>query len=490
MAVDFVSYRYEDGVVWNDVRHAPTRGGFGVRHIEALYLFTTLCTLHMTQASTQITTLAIIQQNNAQHSWNYRAQAAIFTSFYVGYCVVSVPAQMYHKMLNPKYVIFVVLLLNGLLSFATPLVIEKGGWFAMSNVRLLLGMCHAWTPSAVRRLLQHWIPPQERSTLAAFVHSGIQVGTVISFPLACHMSQSVIGWRMICYMWGVVSLCAATVWCTLTSTTPEEHRAIGDGEKEYIQQSINNHTMPESDPMRWRRLLGVRAFWAMTASHMAARAVHMQFLFLVPIFLSQRLQMPASQLGWGVGVPFLAMALLSLSLLPMSGDLYKNTILGCLVDITTYRKLLNSAGSLGTALGLSLLSALSAEHRLLIAFVLVITYAFIGLKLCGFMENATDAMPEYSGGVLQLSTIIAEVGSCLVPALDSFALDMRVSEECRWHVVFVCSVCLCVACDVMYIVLSSSEPDAWRSHRFKSLESDEKGYDMEELARVDDHSGC
>lgn len=48
----------------------------------------------------------------------------------------------------------------------------QGGWIAVSNAQLLMGITQSCVLPATQVLVNNWLPPQERGTLGAFVYSG------------------------------------------------------------------------------------------------------------------------------------------------------------------------------------------------------------------------------------------------------------------------------------------------------------------------------
>ncbi len=76
-------------------------------------------------------------------------------------------------------------------------------------------------------MIAKWIPPQERSTLAALINSGAQVGTFISLPVSGYLAGT-LGWRSTFYLFGALGIAWAIFYYFLCFNSPESHPRISE----------------------------------------------------------------------------------------------------------------------------------------------------------------------------------------------------------------------------------------------------------------------
>lgn len=89
-------------------------------------------------------------------------------------------------------------------------------------------------------LWSHWAPPLERGLLTGISYAGCQVGNVLVMPLSgllCHYGVDG-GWPLIFYLLGAIGIVWCIFWLICTSDSPQTHRSIREGEREYIVESL------------------------------------------------------------------------------------------------------------------------------------------------------------------------------------------------------------------------------------------------------------
>lgn len=60
----------------------------------------------------------------------------------------------------------------------------------------------------------------------------------MAFPVAGAISASALGWELVFYSLAMMTLSAAAVWALLTAGRPADHPAVGDKEKEFIDEAL------------------------------------------------------------------------------------------------------------------------------------------------------------------------------------------------------------------------------------------------------------
>lgn len=68
--------------------------------------------------------------------------------------------------------------------------------------------------------------------------SGVQIGIIIALPVAGLISAAALGWELVYYALAMMGLAMAVISGTLTASSPEDHQAVGDTEKEFIRKNL------------------------------------------------------------------------------------------------------------------------------------------------------------------------------------------------------------------------------------------------------------
>lgn len=109
------------------------------------------------------------------YEWSEAVQGVILSSFYWGYIITHVPGGMLVEKFGGKITLLAGILATSVLTCLTPLSITAGGSTLLIINRIVMGLCQGFIYASVFGLLATWVPLSERTTLGAFVLSGIQV---------------------------------------------------------------------------------------------------------------------------------------------------------------------------------------------------------------------------------------------------------------------------------------------------------------------------
>lgn len=61
---------------------------------------------------------------------------------------------------------------------------------------------------------------------------------IVALLVAGMLNETRLAWELLFYAQAMTTLSMAAIWGLLTATSPDEHQAVGDSEKEYIKEAI------------------------------------------------------------------------------------------------------------------------------------------------------------------------------------------------------------------------------------------------------------
>ena len=176
----------------------------------------------------------------------------------------------------------------------------------MSWARFLLGLGEAGNfPSAIKSVAE-WFPRKERSFATGLFNAGANVGiilTAVCVPLIIHH----FGWRVSFLITGALGFFVLLVWL-MAFRRPEEHPKLTPGELAYIR-SDGESTVDA--PVKWRHLLPYRAMWAFALGKFLTDAVWWFYLTWLPSFFNDNAALEHKLDLKSVGLPFIAIYLIS-----------------------------------------------------------------------------------------------------------------------------------------------------------------------------------
>ena len=94
-------------------------------------------------------------------------------------------------------------------------------------VKILIAHFQGGTYPAMMAMSSHWVPEDEKATLAGFIWAGSQFGMVLALPVGGLIAQHS-SWDNVFYLFGTLTLIWFGFWTTLTFSFPAHHPSISE----------------------------------------------------------------------------------------------------------------------------------------------------------------------------------------------------------------------------------------------------------------------
>ncbi|KAJ8721775.1 hypothetical protein PYW08_004177 [Mythimna loreyi] len=462
MDVEFLRFQFEDGYYG-----VITKNSFkiGVRHIQMIYMLASSITMGFIRGSMGVAVLAVTDQTRRDdtyiqiHNWDGKVQGAVLASFFFGYAVMLIPSELYLRNIGGKLLTTVILLVNGAFCVAMPTIINRGGWVAACNAKLFMGMTHACFFTFNQSLFEQWLPPNEKKIFNYFVYGGVQLGIIIALPIAGLLSSAPLGWELVYYSLAMLALSMAIISGTLTASSPGEHQAVGDAEKEFISSTLNSYKKKEIN-RPWQDILKSPQFWAVTGVHAASNALFIFFLTYVPAYLMMY-GIPLEDSAWYSMLPFISMASVYIVLSPIFDWLYTIRYIHYIFSASFYRKVINGLGAFGIVMGLTMLPNFPREWSYPAIITLSAILGLMGLQFCGFLSTYKDMSENYCGTLMMISSTVSSVVGAAVPFVTGLILGNDMCNRESWRVIMLTLASLYILSTIIYTTCGSNERQNW-----------------------------
>lgn len=122
------------------------------------------------------------------------------------------------------------------LTLLTPLAVVYD-WKYLLAIRVLQGIFQGCFFPCFHTLLSKWTHPCERGFLSTFAYSGMYAGTFIMLAGSGILTTTAIGWPLIFYVSGGVTLIWSLVWSVYGSSSPADCKIISVEEKLFIEST-------------------------------------------------------------------------------------------------------------------------------------------------------------------------------------------------------------------------------------------------------------
>jgi MFS transporter, ACS family, hexuronate transporter len=155
--------------------------------------------------------------------------------------------------------------------------------FGFQLVRFALGLGESGNFPAALKAVAEWFPKSERALATGILNAGSNIGAIIT-PVLVPAITLAWGWRAAFLITGLFSIVWLIVWLLLYRD-PGKHARVGAAELAYIRQDPQEQA---EAPIKWRRLLPLRATWAFAIPKFLIDPIWWMFLFWLPDFFAKR----------------------------------------------------------------------------------------------------------------------------------------------------------------------------------------------------------
>ena len=305
--------------------------------------------------------------------------------------------------------------------------------------RVMLGLGEGVNTPAMHSMFGRWFPPEERTRAVAFNLSGIQIGTIVAFPLSTWILLR-FGWRAIFYAYAAVGLVWVAAWWRVARDHPEDAAAANAA-------GAGPPASAHREPTPWRALLRSRAVWAILLCTCCTNWVAFLFFTWLPTYLVKSQGFSLKAMGFYATLPYVAAIVLG-----NAAGLLADRLIRRGVDPTRVRKSFFVVGMSAAAL---LLYALRAPHEpLVVVALLTLTQGAFAVGGSTIAVNSIDVAPRHAGTMTGLQGLLGNVAGGFSP----WVAGEIVARTGSWENVFLAAAAVAALGVVVYAVLGSGRP--------------------------------
>ncbi|XP_050536616.1 sialin-like isoform X2 [Daktulosphaira vitifoliae] len=440
----------------------------GVRYLQSLLLFLCLFAAYLLRVSISVAIVAMTPVKNSTDfivevhnhipvfQWSQHTKSLILSAFFWGYLIMNLPAAMIGRRYNNQILLAISMTLTVALSLVTPTLLVALDWPVLVLIRFFQGITQAFTMPMIHGISAKWSPPNERGRLVGFVLGGIQFGTVITLVGSGFLAGSRCGWPAIYYVSGAIGMIWVILWLSLGSESPETHRFITSAEKNYIQASLTQTITNQKNLITpWKEIFSSMPVWAVTISHAGHNCGFWLLLSEMPTFISSVLKFDIKSDGIVSALPYLAMWLCQFPVTYIADILNKKNV----TSLTTSRKIWNTVGMSGGAIGLMFLAYMGENANAAITLYIIV----VAIGCCtnvGFNINHLDLAPNYAGILMGITNAVASIGGVLAPMVVGLIVHDQSSVE-EWRIVFSLGAAVLFFSSIFYLLFGSAKVQPW-----------------------------
>ena len=185
------------------------------------------------------------------------------------------------------------------------------GFVMLYAARIMLGLAEGPSFPAHSRIVERWLPPQERATAVAVALLAIPLALAVGAPLATFLI-SAFGWRVMFFILAAAGVAWLPAWLYLCRDRPEQSRFVNDAERAHIAQSRARDAAPPGvaglSRADWRIILTTPTLLAGYWSYFVFGYLLFFVMTWLPEFLRTTYHLDLKQIGWAAALPWAAAA--------------------------------------------------------------------------------------------------------------------------------------------------------------------------------------
>lgn len=226
------------------------------------------------------------------------------TTFFLGYMLFQVPANLMLEKFGARRWIFFILAVWGLISSANALISDPYTYYIL---RLLLGVAEAGFFPGMLLYMTYWFPQSYRSRFIGIFMAAIPMSNIIGGPISTSILEmdgiwGLHGWQWMFVLEGIPAVACAVFALALLPDRPASASWLSADEKAYVAQRLKKEDTSEHHNL-WPALMDVRV-WAIGLV-LAGNQVGLYGVQLWMPLMVQSMGFSNFANGFVVAVPFL-----------------------------------------------------------------------------------------------------------------------------------------------------------------------------------------
>lgn len=224
----------------------------------------------------------------------------IASAFGLSYVIMSIVGGLMVDRYGPRKI----LTFSSLLwSLAGGCIALTTGFASIFTCRIFLGMAEGPAFPSLTKVASTWLPAQERAKALALSLAAVPFSSVIGAPIVTHLIAA-FGWRIMFLILGASGCLWALIWFIIFRNTPAESHLLSEQEKNYIESHLAKIPHSSTKTSILNILKNPNLFLAYIAYFCLGYLLAFSISWL-PGFLQQTYNLPLTEVGWMLTLPWL-----------------------------------------------------------------------------------------------------------------------------------------------------------------------------------------
>jgi len=272
-----------------------------------------------------------------RHLFSEHQERVLFSAVGVGSLIGSVPVIWLTSTLGTRWTFTLYGLLSALSTLATPLLVAVGGFIPLCVARVLQGVALSVSFTAMGSVTSTWAALKSSGVFIAYLACHLQLGPIISMPLAgVFCSSTLVTWRELYYLLvcrspfssldsgskarfkGALTLVGFTAFYFFYTDSPRDHPHVSDKEADRIEAGRDLHSERARLPIPYRQMVVDPSVWGLVFSFFCVQLAIRLLIQYGPIYLHKVLGFSYQQTGMAASLPHMVALVVRFAIGPLS----------------------------------------------------------------------------------------------------------------------------------------------------------------------------
>ncbi|KAI6238610.1 Sodium-dependent phosphate transport protein 1 [Aphelenchoides fujianensis] len=367
------------------------------------------------------------------------------------------------------------LVLHGALSAAATFGLPpatRAGFWAVVACRFLHGWALACVYPAIGGVTNEWATWEQSGTSTALLSTSLQLGAVLTMPLAGVVCESRWGWPLLNVLQGAATLLATAAFFSVFRDSPAAHPLVNAREAALLRRHKADGRAGRRVPVR--AIAADPAAWGIFAGFFGASFAFQLFNQYTPVYLSRMLELRVESAGWAAALPPLAGLVVKLLVGPLSDRLP-------LLSARCRLVLFASAAALAQAVCFVTLAALPASRPLWAQAAFTAAVGCSGLNAVGVMKATQLVAGPFAAVLIAVNQLLASFGLLVLPPIVAAVAPHNTRQE--WAFLLVGTALFVLATTAFFDLTATATPRPWATGNDKKRTVFQISSRMEGLTR-------
>jgi len=367
----------------------------------------------------------------------------ILSAFFLGYMVWQIPSAILADRFGGKVVIIVGVLITTLFDLLTVYTYKSLPILILSRIGVGCGESVLFPVN--HYFATNWYPKSEKSTLVAFMVSGIDFGTIIALLISPIIADE-FDWPWVLFLFGFLAIGWAAAFSVAGASRPEEHRFMSKEEIAYIVE--NRPHSKRRTRIKWSSIIRSKAFYAVLIHHFTNNWGAYVLLSWLGTYFEEELGVDLSQSSILAAAPYIV----GLLLIWVGGRLSDWVVARYAVRPLRMRQAFAAIASFIPMLGLWCIPWV-VSGGISASLVLCIAVGASRTSANSYIVNIVDIAPNHASEVMGVSNTVATIPGILGNIVTGVML-----EATGWSAVFYLTGAIFGIGGLSFILLADDQP--------------------------------